>query len=217
MTNKRNKMYGGLIDKKLSNFSRLPRYKDILGRYHFLQKESKGSSTSLIVSNMIYEINTLWTKMSIPVMSNSNIKRNILNFIKKYKTISKGHSNKSKMNKFNDSLNNIFDATPPCPKFLCYEDKEFYNLQKTSGGSIGYISKLMKDMKLNIFCQLNNTYEEYDALEDDFKLNEKVDSKIFVSVNLTSYIAESVLGLVNIKCAKRGAIQKGLSDINTTN
>ncbi|OAF64586.1 hypothetical protein A3Q56_07732, partial [Intoshia linei] len=37
------------------------------------------------------------------------------------------------------------------------------------------------------------------------------------AVNSTSCIAESVLGLINIKCAKRSAIQKGLSDINTTN
>ncbi|OAF64521.1 hypothetical protein A3Q56_07771 [Intoshia linei] len=34
-------------------------------------------------------------------------------------------------------------------KFLCNEDKEFYNLQKTSGGSIGYISSKTSVVKLH--------------------------------------------------------------------
>jgi len=80
----RKKNYGEIIDYDISTMSRLPKIKTILGRYHYLQAQSKKSSNSLcdIVG---VEVHSLWMKLSLEPINVGLVKLKVRNLINQYK------------------------------------------------------------------------------------------------------------------------------------
>ncbi len=115
----------------LSNYVRIPKKKDIIGRYHSLLDQAKDKTTRTIL--IADELIILWAKLNFPAVTKQTIMSKLRKLMEKQEK-----NRKRKMDSFKDETENLFDITKIEGEWLCQEDKKLYNLQIESKGKIGY-------------------------------------------------------------------------------
>ena len=118
---------------ELTNFTRLPRKKDIIGRYHTLLEKATSAKERIVVISE--ELHNLWKTFSFPILTKQSIVAKVSKLVEENVKHRKRNNNEFAM-----ELENVFDITKTNGQWLCKEDKQLYNLQVKSQGTIGYVS-----------------------------------------------------------------------------
>jgi hypothetical protein len=119
-----------LVDN-LTELVRMPRNRDILGRFVKLRTDLKerGKRISFITE----ELQHLWNKFSFPTVSKPLILKKVKKIVAEYES-----NRRRKSSKFQNKMSTVFNITKTDGLWLSSEDKLFYKSQKESGGQVGY-------------------------------------------------------------------------------
>lgn len=116
----------------LSNLTRMPTNRQILGNFAFLFNSEKRRQDRIKI--MITDIELLWKEtLDFPLLSSALIRKKLNRLI--------DLNNKNKKNpsdKFTAILSQLFDVTNVNGEWKSSEDKELYQRQIKSGGKVGY-------------------------------------------------------------------------------
>lgn len=118
--------------EKLSNLTRMPTNRHILGNFTFLFNSEKRRLDR--IKHMITDIELLWREtLDFPLLSSALIRKKL------NRLIDLNDKNKKKpSDKFTATLSHLFDVTNVNGEWKSSEDKEFYQSQVESGGKVGY-------------------------------------------------------------------------------
>ena len=114
------------IIETLDGFTRLPRKKDIVGRYHTLLVTVKERKDRMAM--ITDELTVLWEKFSFPILAKQTVMSKVVKLIE-----DNDKNRRRKRDSFEVELENIFDVTEG--NWLCQEDKELYKLQVNLQGT----------------------------------------------------------------------------------
>lgn len=118
-----------IYEAPLSERSRIPLKKHVIGRFKFLESTAKERRER--IGLIAGELKTLWSKtLNFPHVSDQAI-------CAKLKNLLKDHERCRKKQNF-DSLNQVFDVTKVKGEWMCKEDKNLYKLQIESKSQVGY-------------------------------------------------------------------------------
>lgn len=92
----------------LFNEYMLPTRKDIILRLHLLQNNSR-KSLQLQAASIAREIESIWKKTKIPIITSKSVNVKVLRFIKEYKQMQKHQRNSEMFNTYIRKLNVLFD------------------------------------------------------------------------------------------------------------
>ena len=116
----------------LSQMSKIPKEQHILDRYKTLASgvKNKKKRTQILAC----EVRQLWKNLTLPIQQGkSTVERKIENVIKQYKRNSRRPGNYD--------FTKLFNVTDEKGEWLCQEDREFYKLQMSTKGKVGYCSR----------------------------------------------------------------------------
>ena len=118
--------------EKLTNLTRMPTNRQILGNFTFLFNSKKRRLDRIKI--MIMDIELLWREiLDFPLLSSALIRKKLNSLIDLY------NKNKKKpSDKFTETLSQLFNVTKVNGEWKSMEDKELYQRQVKSGGKIGY-------------------------------------------------------------------------------
>ena len=128
-----------VLDRSLSEQNRMPKNAHLLARNKYLLKAIKSESSRLDI--LTKEIVNLWKKLSFPMLAIKSVKRKI----KKVLMAGRAKRNRKGVQR-NNFLEALFDVTSPDKCWLSNEDKQFYYLQLSSKGKLGYCSSKSADV-----------------------------------------------------------------------
>lgn len=121
----------------LDEMRKLPMEQHILDRYKTLASDVKSRKERIVL--IAGEVKLLWKKLNLPIQQGkSTVERKIENVIKKYER----HNRRPGNNDFT----RMFNVTDEKGEWLCREDREFYELQVSTKGKVGYCTT-KKDTK----------------------------------------------------------------------
>ena len=116
----------------LSQMSKIPKEQHILDRYKTLASgvKNKKKRTQILAG----EVRQLWKNLTFPIqLGKSTVERKIENVIKQYERNSRRPRNYD--------FTKLFNVTDEKGEWLCQEDREFYKLQMSTKGKVGYCSR----------------------------------------------------------------------------
>ena len=116
----------------LRQMSKIPKKQHILDRYKTLASgvKSKKKRTQIFAG----EVRQLWKNLTLPIQQGkSTVERKIENVIKQYERNSRRPGNYD--------FAKLFYVTDEKGERLCQEDREFYKLQMSTKGKVGYCSR----------------------------------------------------------------------------
>ena len=116
----------------LSQMSKIPKEQHILDIYKTLASgvKSKKKRTQILAG----EVRQLWKNLTLPIQQGkSTVERKIENVIKQYERHSRRPGNYD--------FTKLFNVTEEKGEWLCQEDREFYKLQMSTEGKVGYCSR----------------------------------------------------------------------------
>lgn len=115
--------------ESLNQLLKIPKEQNILDRYRTLASHVK--SRKKRITMIAGEIKQLWKNLNLPIQQGkSTVERKIENVIRKYEK----HNRKPG----NQDFTKLFNATDEKGEWLCQEDKDFYELQVSTKGKVGY-------------------------------------------------------------------------------
>ena len=118
-----------LEEKSLSEKSRMPKKKVIVGRYNYLARNTKGRKARIAL--IVQEVKALWQdKLNFPIISDSGIRLKLEKLLKQ--------SDNCVRKQTFEPMEQLFDITKASGDWLCAKDKELYLLQRQSNGEVGY-------------------------------------------------------------------------------
>ena len=118
--------------EKLTNLTRMPTNRQILGNFTFLFNSEKRRLDRIKI--MITDIELLWREiLDFPLLSSALIRKKLNSLIDLY-----DKNKKKPSDKFTATLCQLFDVTNVNGEWKSTEDKELYKRQVKSGGKIGY-------------------------------------------------------------------------------
>ena len=112
--------------------SKIPKEQYILDRCKTLASgvKSKKKRTQILAG----EVRQLWKNLTLPIQQGkSTVERKIENVIKQYERHSRRPGNYD--------FTKLFNVTDEKGEWLCQEDREFYKLQMSTEGKVGYCSR----------------------------------------------------------------------------
>ena len=118
--------------EKLTNLTRMPTNRQILGNFTFLFNSKKRRLDRIKI--MIMDIELLWREiLDFPLLSSALIRKKLNSLIDLY------NKNKNKpFDKFTETLSQLFNVTIVNGEWKSMDDKELYQRQVKSGGKVGY-------------------------------------------------------------------------------
>lgn len=118
--------------ERISNLTRMPTNRQILGNFAFLFNSEKRRQNRIKI--MMIDIDLLWkATLDFPLLSKALIRKKLNSLI--------DLSDKNKKNpsdKFTATLSQLFDVTNKNGEWKSSEDKKLYQKQIKSGGKVGY-------------------------------------------------------------------------------
>ena len=112
--------------------SKIPKEQHILDRYKTLASELKSKKKRTLIQ--AGEVRQLWKNLSLPIQQGkSTFERKIENVIEQYERNTRRPGNYN--------FTKLFNVTDEKGEWLCQEDKEFYKLQTSTKGKVGYCSR----------------------------------------------------------------------------
>ena len=113
----------------LSERSRMPQKKHVIGRFKFLESTAKERNARINLLSV--ELKDLWSQtLNFPYVSDQAICAKLNKLLKEYECCRKKQNF--------DALNQLFDITKVKGEWLCKEDENLYKLQVESQGQVGY-------------------------------------------------------------------------------
>ena len=115
-----------------SQMSKIPKEQHILDRYKTLASRvnSKKKRTQILAG----EVRQLWKNLTLPIQQGkSTAERKIENVIKQFERNSRRPGNYD--------FTKLFNVTDEKGEWLCQENREFYKLQMSMKGKVGYCSR----------------------------------------------------------------------------
>jgi len=113
----------------LDTMSKMPMELHILNRFKTLASTLKGKKERVLI--IAEEVKNLWRKLNFPIQQGkSSVERKIENVIKKYE--------KHCRRPGNQVFTSLFNVTDENGEWFCREDREFYDLQTSTKGKVGY-------------------------------------------------------------------------------
>ena len=116
----------------LSQMNKIPKEQHILERYKTLASgvKSKKKRTQILAG----EVRQLWKNLTLPIQQGkSTVERKIENVIKQYERHSRRPGNYD--------FTKLFNVTDEKGEWLCQKDRDFYKLQMSTEGKVGYCSR----------------------------------------------------------------------------
>ena len=108
-----------IYEAPLSERSRMPLKKHVIGRFKFLESTAKERRER--IGLIAVELKALWSKtLNFPHVSDQAICAKLANLLKDYKRCRKKQNF--------DSLNELFDVTKVKDEWMCKEDENLYKL-----------------------------------------------------------------------------------------
>ena len=155
--------------EKISDLTRMPTNRQILGNFAFLFENKKGRQDRINI--MIPDIELLWNEiLNFPICSRALI-RNKLNRLLEQST----RDRKRPTEKFSSFISELFDVTNVKGQWKNIEDKELYQKQINSRGKIGYSTVKEAPLKSihprKRICQTTKTKSVPDSFSGMFYIN----------------------------------------------
>lgn len=120
--------------KSITEFSKIPKNRDILGYFNFLIRRVRSRSDR--VKLIIKDVEELWKKLDFPILSPASIRKRLNYLIDKLKNYRKRPTRE-----FQELLPLLFDVTCVKGQWLSAEDKRLYELQIQTCGRVGYTTR----------------------------------------------------------------------------
>ena len=121
------------IEASLENYYKIPLKSAIIGRYHYLAKNTKCRKNRFKM--ITEELESLWIrKLNFPVIKLKSVVRRVENLISEHNTFIRRPGQKDEKVTFGG----IFDITYTNGEWLSGEDKQLYEKQVLSGRKVGY-------------------------------------------------------------------------------
>ena len=206
--------------ESLNQMHGIPQEQQILDRYKTLASRIKSKKERIVV--IAGEVREVWKKLNLPIQQGkSTVERKLDNVIQKYE--------KHKRRPGNYDFTKLFDVTNEKGEWLCKEDKEFYELQLSTKGKVGYCTtkediKGIHPRKLKLLKRKATVTEEFadDSTEETSEIEGSTSEEEFSSgseglkkTNPKRQKTDSVLPLVTtakLSTRKAHKVCKTLSD-----
>ena len=188
------------LKRKFTQLMKLPKEKDVLGRFFYFAHSLKSKSKR--VSAIGLEIQNLWKKMSLPIISSWSIKRKINVLIRKYEL--------NRKNKISHAYQSLFDCTNINGIWLSIEERHFYHLQIETNGETGRCSNVRVLLHPSKRLKCKETNDTYTPQRQSFSDDLDTDSE--ESVNYT----ESLTATSRKKPASTEVAVKIVEETNTS-
>ena len=118
--------------ESLSQKSKFSKEQHILDRYKTLASGLKSKKKRTLI--LAGEVRQLWKNLNLPIQQGkSTVEQKIENVIKQYERNSRKPGNYD--------FTKLFNVTDEKGEWLCQEDREFYKLQMSTKGKVGYCSR----------------------------------------------------------------------------